>query len=46
MTHTKNVIPMMNIMRRGPSGFTGTDAPCSSVKAGVYSCTFAIAACN
>ena len=35
---------MTNNIRFGPEGLTGTAAPFTSVKAGVRSCTFALAA--
>ena len=39
-------MPATNNMRFGPAGFTGTAAPLTTVKAGVRSCTFAMAACS
>ena len=40
----RNSIAATKIMRLGPAGFTGTVEFVSVVKAGVLSCTFAIAA--
>ena len=37
-------IPSTNIMRLGPVALIGTAAPLTTVKAGVRSCTFALAA--
>ena len=43
MVVMKSIVITMNI-RLGPAGFTGTDAPCNVVNAGVLSCTRALAA--
>lgn len=40
----KKHIPSTNIMRLGPVALIGTAAPLIIVKAGVRSCTFALAA--
>ena len=41
----KNSIPITKNILFGPAGFTGTEAPFSRVKAGVFSRTLACAAC-
>jgi hypothetical protein len=40
------VMTNTNIIRLGPEGFNGTDAPFTNMKAGVRSCNLALDACN
>ena len=42
----KNSIMATNIIRFGPAGLMGTEAPFNIVKAGVFSCTLAFATCS
>ena len=44
--NVSKVIPITKNIRLGPAGFTGTEALCKVVNAGVFSCSFARMASN